>query len=237
MNGKMFWWAVPMMLALIFAAGAGVSAQEQPRAHLRGVINDYPVSANPTARASIPVAAQQTGVINDYPVSANPTAGPWELRGTWSLDLRSHSTANFSAALTMEYSDLAAGSGSATDARHQHTHHVIMNGATLILNPPQSDCPVGITPYPTYTWQLEVTGMADVTGNGGSPFSGPVPLQVCFGGGPNLQISNITLVFTNLPSGDPSPATNHFGSQAIHGVVLFPKQHPWNGQNRTKLER
>jgi hypothetical protein len=46
-----------------------------------------------------------------------------------------------------------------------------------------------------------------------------VPLQVCLGGGPDLEISNITLVFTNL-----SQATNHFGPQPIHGVVQLPKE-------------
>ncbi len=119
----------------------------------------------------------------------------------------------------MELSDLGAGAGTTTDARRQHTHHIIMKAATRIQNPPQSDCPTGITPYPTYTWQLEVTGMADVTGNGGSPFGTPVPLQICLGGGPDLQVSNITLVFMNLSNGDPSPATYHFGAQPIHGVV------------------
>jgi len=166
------------------------------------------------------------GVINDYPVSANPTAGPWELRGPWSLRLQPRSgTADFSAALTMEYSDLAAGTGAATDSRHQHTHQITMKGATLIQNPPQTDCPTGLTPFPTYTWQIEVTGMADVSGNGGYVFGEGtlVPLQVCLGGGPNLQVSNITLVFTNLSSGDPSPATNHFGAQPIHGVVRTSK--------------
>jgi hypothetical protein len=98
-----------------------------------------------------------------------------------------------------------------------------MKGATLVWNPPQTDCPTGITPFPTYTWVLEVNGMADVAGNGGSPFTGPVPLQVCLGGGPNLEISNITLVFTNLSTG-PSLATNHFGPQPIHGVVQLPKE-------------
>jgi hypothetical protein len=70
---------------------------------------------------------------------------------------------------------------------------------------------------------LEVNGMADVAANGGSPFTGPVPLQVCLGGGPDLEISNITLAFTNLTAG-PSQATNHFGPQPIHGVVQLPKE-------------
>lgn len=201
MNRKTFWWAVRIALGLVLATAVGASAQDRPGTHFRGVINDYPVSAN-------------------------PTAGPWQLQGHWSLDLQPLSRANFSAALTMEYSDLAAGSGAATDARHQHTHHITMTGATVISNPPQSDCPAGTTPYPTYTWLLEVKGMAEVSGNGGSPFGTQVPLQVCLGGGPNLAISNITLVFTNLSSGDPSPATNHFGPQPIHGVVRLPR-HAW----------
>ncbi|HTS11248.1 MAG TPA: hypothetical protein VMH00_03950 [Candidatus Limnocylindrales bacterium] len=206
MNRKVLSWAIWATAALVLVIVLGASAQDWPRTHFHGVINDFPVSAN-------------------------PTAGPWELRGPWSLDLQPHGRADFSASLTMEFSDLAAASGAGTDSRHQHTHHVTMKGATLILNPPQTDCPSGITPYPTYTWVLEVNGMAEVTGNGGSPFTGPVPLQVCLGGGPNLEISNITLVFTALATG-PSQATNHFGAQPIHGVVRLPKEPAWGDKDR-----
>src|SRR5579862_8422495 len=73
-----------------------------------------------------------SGVINDYPVSANPTAGPWELRGPWSLSLQPAGRADFSASLTMEFSDLGSGPGFITDSRHQHTHHIKMKGATLV---------------------------------------------------------------------------------------------------------
>ncbi len=199
MKGKSVWFGICLVVVCSIAAW-GVSAQGQFRADTPG---------------SIPYH----GVINDFPVSTNPSAGPWELRGPWSIDLHPRTgTADFSAALTMELSDLGAGSGTTSDARRQHTHHIIMNAATLILNPPQSDCPTGITPYPTYTWLFEVKGMATVTGNGGSPFGAPVPLQVCLGGGPDLEVSNITLTFTNLSTG-PSLATYHFGAQAIHGVV------------------
>lgn len=199
MKSKSVWLAVSIIAALAVAGVYTVSAQGQdddsPAIHLRGVVNDFPVSSN-------------------------PSAGPWELRGPWSLELQpSSGTANFSASLTMEFSDLAAGSGAATDARHQHAHQITLREGTLIQNPPQSDCPSGITPFPTYTWLIEVTGMAEVTANGGLAFGGPVPLQVCVGGGPNSRFSNITLVFTKLASGAPSPATNHFGAQAIHGVV------------------
>lgn len=161
------------------------------------------------------------GVINDHPASGGGSI-VWELSGPWSLDLLGDSgTANFSAALTMGYSDVYLGSvgAAATNARHQHTHTIRMNRATVTQSP--TDCPTGTTPYPTFTWRFEVTGMADVTGNGGSPFPGPVPLQVCIGGGPNLSYSNITLVFTNLADNTPSAATSHFGEEPIHGVVAM----------------
>jgi hypothetical protein len=178
-------------------------------------------AAGTTALAQWHTPDRLKGVVNDHPVSPS-TGGStiWELRGPWSLDMLGDSgTANFSAALTMEYSDIYMGSvaAAATDARHQHTHTINMSDATVIESP--SDCPTGTTPYPTYTWQFEVTGMAVVTGNGGSPFAGPVPLQVCVGGGPDLRYSNITLVFTDLPDNTPSAATSHFGGQPIHGVV------------------
>lgn len=203
MNRKTFW-AVGIAIGMILAAGLSTSAQNLPRTHY-------------------------SGVINDYPLSASPTAGPWELRGPWSLNLQPQGRADFSASLTMEFSDLGTLSGITTDSRHQHTHHITMKGATLIWNPPQADCPTGITPFPTYTWVLEVNGMADVVGNGGSPFTGPVPLQVCLGGGPNLEISNITLVFTSLSG--PSQATDHFGAQPIHGVVRLPREAAWDGED------
>jgi len=204
MNSKTLTWAVCIIAVFTILAGHSVSAQG---------LDDHNTPFH------------YHGVINDYPVSANPTAGPWELRGPWSLRLQPRSgTADFSAALTMEYSDLAAGTGAATDSRHQHTHQITMKGATLIQNPPQTDCPTGITPFPTYTWLIELKGMADVSGNGGYVFGEGtlVPLQVCLGGGPNTPVSNLTLVFTNLSSGGPSPATNHFGGQPIHGVVREP---------------
>ena len=205
MNRRTFW-AVLIATGMILAAGVGTSAQDLPR-------------------------TRYSGVINDYPLSANPTAGPWELRGPRSLNLQPQGKADFSASLTMEFSDLGSGSGITTDSRHQHTHHITMKGATLVWNPPQTDCPTGITPFPTYTWLLEVNGMTDVTGNGGSPFTGAVPLQVSLGGGPNLEISNITLEFTNFPTG-PSQATDHFGAQPIHGVVRLPEEPAWRNEDQ-----
>jgi hypothetical protein len=209
MNGKVFCWMMSLIAVSAIVAGCSASAQVAPRAE---------------AQAASPV--HFTGVLNDYPVSTNSsgaTIGPWELRGPWSLDLQGQSgTANFSAALTMEFSDLSVGATNATtDLRHQHTHQITMTGATAIQNPPAGDCPTSAPGTPPYSAQIEVAGMADVSGNGGYAFGAGVlvPLQVCLGGNSDVQISNITLVFTNLPDGTPSLATYHFGAQPIHGVV------------------
>ena len=71
-------------------------------------------------------------------------------------------------------------------------------------------------PLPTITFSaLVVTGTATTTGNGGpAPFEakGPSTLQVCIMGGSQVVYSNVTLVYTG-------PATGHFGTQPIHGVV------------------
>jgi hypothetical protein len=160
------------------------------------------------------------GLINDYTHAtiAGKVVGPWEIRGTWSLDLQGESgTANFSAVLNMELSDYAVVEGLAnvdtTDSRKAHTHHITMNNATVTENP--TDCPAsGAVPY---TAQFELNGLADVSGNGSAAFS-QVPLQVCIDGGSAVEYSNVTLVFT-IPSGGSNPAANHFGSQPIRGVV------------------
>jgi hypothetical protein len=205
MKSKALWWAAGIMAASAIAVGcAGALAQDPPPTsaapvHFNGVINDYPVSTT----------------------SSGGTIGPWEVRGPWFLNLQGFSgTASFSAALTMELDDLSVGGGATADARNQHTHHITMTGATVSENFPQGDCP-SATGFPTYSSQLEVTGMADVTGNGGSPFGSGVlvPLKVCIGGGSNLQFSNIQLVFTKNSDGTPSAATLHFGAQPLHGVV------------------
>ena len=79
MQSKTFFWLVGAWV-LVLALGVGAAGQDWPSRHY-------------------------SGVINDYPLSANPTAGPWELRGPWSLSLQPFGTADFSASLTMEFSD------------------------------------------------------------------------------------------------------------------------------------
>ena len=75
-----------------------------------------------------------------------------------------------------------------------------------------------------------VTGRANITGNGGpAPFSkGDTVLsmlQVCVNGGSDVPFSNVTLVFG-------SPASGHFGSQAIHGVVRESKSPDFDDEHR-----
>jgi hypothetical protein len=59
-----------------------------------------------------------------------------------------------------------------------------------------------------------------ITGNGG-PASfeakGMSSLQGCITGSGEVQFSNMPILFGR-------PATGHFGSQAIHGVVHFPHE-------------
>jgi hypothetical protein len=75
---------------------------------------------------------------------------------------------------------------------------------------------------------FQFMGTVDLlTGNGSpAPFETSPPssvLQICVTGGDfvagSVPYSNMTMQFVDLPSGAPSPATKHFGSQAIHGVV------------------
>ena len=201
MNGNAFGWAARCLAVFVLAVGTVALADGTNPVHFKGLINDY-------SPASFVVAG------------APKTVGPWEIRGTWSLDLQGDSgTANFSAALTMELSDYAIVEGIASvdtvGARKPHTHHITMKGAMVSVNP--TDCPASPTNTPAYTPQFELTGLADVAGNGGFAFS-QVPLQVCIDGGAAVQYSNITMVFT-IPSGGSNAAAGHFGSQPIRGVV------------------
>ena len=153
------------------------------------------------------------GVINDYtPITAGTS--PWELRGPWSLTLDEESgTARFSAALTLELSDVGptVTTVNAVD-RAQHTHRITMTADTITYNP--TDCPPAPPHIPTYTARIEVTGTANIEANGSPAPFGSSPLQVCVAGGSNTEFSNVTLVFAGS-----SGAAGHFGPQAIHGLV------------------
>lgn len=156
------------------------------------------------------------GLINDYSPS-NVTAGPYAIRGTWSLDVQRTGTANFTADLNMETSDYGISNATAVDptnpaTRSPHTHHISFTNAAVSYD--TSVCPAN---SPATTGGLVVTSKAITTANGGpSPFepNGTSTLQVCITGGSNVQFSNLTLVYTG-------PASGHFGPQAIHGVVTL----------------
>jgi len=156
--------------------------------------------------AQTPLPTQFSGVINDYTPSTSSPAGPWEMRGPWSLTLNgAASTADFTATLTMELSDYTRNasnidSTSGSTSRMQHTHHIeIMGGA--------------VTPIPT--GGFEVTGPVSITKDGSPAPLAASTLTVSIMGGTSVGFSNITLAFVG-------GATVHFGSQLIHGVVGSP---------------
>jgi hypothetical protein len=156
-----------------------------------------------------------SGLINDYSPSTSP-GGPYEIRGDWSLDVVRGGTANFSADLNMETSDYGITGATQVDptnpaTRSPHTHHISMTNAAVSYD--TSVCPAN-NPATTVSG-LVVTGSAPTTANGGpAPFDpqNTSTLQVCIMGGPEVSFSNVTLVYTG-------PATGHFGTQPIHGVV------------------
>jgi hypothetical protein len=203
MKIKTLWWAVRIVAVLVLGAGTSALAQAPAPVHFRGIINDY-------------TPAHDT---------KGDLTGPWEMHGTWSLELNSRfSTADFSAVMTMELSDFAITEDlvGVDDpvTRSAHTHHITMKNAMLSYN--TSGCPAEPSGNPATTGRFVITGFADITGNGSpAPFSkgGTVlsPLQVCITGGTDVQFSNVTMVFG-------APATGHFGTQAIHGVVREPKK-------------
>lgn len=189
--------------ALVLALGTSALGQNRSPMHFRGIINDFTPAHNALGKPS----------------------GPWELHGVWRLDLSwDSSTAYFSAALTMENSDywLLINPNPPADpdspaTRTPHTHHISMKNAQVTSDPSAvaAGCP-SASYTPATTTGFMVTGSASVTGNGGyAPFApqGQLsPLTVCVTGGTQVGFSNITLVFG-------TPASSHFGPQAINGAV------------------
>lgn len=167
--------------------------------------------------AQAPPPVNLSGTINDY----NPfDHGQYEMRGAWSLKVKSDSNkADFSAALNMGHSDLWMVSTGTTDTtlRDPHTHHITMKDAQVIFDQSYvaSNCPTANYFVPTTTG-FAVVGSASVSGDGGFPPFAPhgelSPLTVCVTGGSQVGFSNITLVLG-------LPASRHFGTQPINGVV------------------
>lgn len=160
------------------------------------------------------------GLLNDYTPS-NVTNGPYEMRGTWSLDIHGNS-ADFSASLNMETSDYGVTTGvvdpTMPPTRGAHTHLISLIQASLSTD--TSHCP-SYSPATTGP-VIVVTGQPQIiTGNGGpAPFQlkGPSTLWICLAGGTQIPYSNFAMTFSD------GPATGHFGTYAIHGVVL--PEHP-----------
>jgi hypothetical protein len=156
------------------------------------------------------------GQINDYS-PANVAGGPYEMRGSWALDVQKGGVANFTADINMATSDYGISGATAVDpnnpaTRGQHTHHIIVTNATVSYD--TSACPA-FSPATTGSGIVITSSPATTSGNGG-PASfeskGASTLQICITGGTEVEFSNFTMVYTG-------PATGHFGTQAIHGVV------------------
>ena len=143
------------------------------------------------------------GTISDYtPITGG---GPWEVRGQWSLHIKWDGTADFYAAVNMERSDqgvLLSGGGDLNNpaGRNAHTHHITLKGGTVF--------------YPS-TGGIQITGgTVTITANGNSPPFEPPPstLTINVTGGSLVTLSNIKLFMGG-------GAANHFGMQAVNGVV------------------
>jgi hypothetical protein len=207
MNTRLFWWAVRIMVGVVLAVGMGASAQDPPPpppAHFSGLINDY-----------TPQTDLKTGTA---------LGGPWELRGQWSLDLLGDSgKANFSAALNMTHDDYwvtenGAVNDDSSTGRNPHTHHIVMKNATVSA----------------ITNGFEVSGTITLISGNGNGYPKPLPfdcstavctLTVDITGGTLVKYSNMTMTFGGPPTG-------HFGSQAIHGFVRFPKRGEWGDRDQ-----
>ncbi len=190
MNCKVWSWTVRVGLALALAAGVGALAQDLRPVVFKGTLNDFTPST--------------------------VSGGPYEMRGEWSLKILSSGAASFTASMTMETSDYGISDATAVDptnplTRSPHTHYINMTSGTISYD--TSVCPSN-SPATTGPGVV-ITGPVSIAGNGSpAPFEskGGSTAQICIIGGSEVEYSNLTLVLTG-------PATTHFGTQPIHGVV------------------
>jgi hypothetical protein len=165
-----------------------------------------------------PSPVHYNGQINDYtPSAAVIKGGPYEMRGKWSLDVNERrGTAKFSAVMNMETSDYGIVQGTVdkdevdpTKTRGAHTHHIVITDGK-INSEWATSCPTFAQPV---SGGFVVTGSAYITVNGGkTPFANPSAATICVLGGGEVMFSNFTITLVG-------PATTHFGTQPIHGVV------------------
>jgi hypothetical protein len=157
------------------------------------------------AQNRAPERTKFSGLINAY--SPQGTTGPYEVRGTWDLQLQGNSgKADFSATLNMVLSDgwvLTLGDGNFDPGvRNAHTHHITVHNATV--------API--------TGGFKVNGTARITANGtNNTMVSPSPIEIDVTGGTNVKFSNVTLTFG-------APASNHFGPEPLPGVVQRPSE-------------
>jgi hypothetical protein len=167
-----------------------------------------------------------SGLLNDFTPSAKVTkGGPYQMSGKWSLEVdERQGTARFEAAMNMETSDYAMTADTVdnpTVSRGAHTHHIVMTDG-VIGTDWATACPAF---SPAVKGGFVIRGTASVTGNGSAaPFGNPSPLTLCVLGGDYVTFSNFTMAFG-------PPASGHFSTQAIHGVVLR-CEGPWGFDSR-----
>lgn len=173
-------------------------------------------SGSVTQAGDLPAWVHFSGLLNDYtPSAAVVKGGPYEMRGRWSLEVdKRKAAAIFSAEMNMETSDYGITQNTVNKddptTRGAHTHHISMKDG-VVSDDWAASCPAL---SPAAVGGFVVTGPATITGNG-SPalFGNPSQLTICVLGGNEVTYSNVTLTFG-------APASNHFGKQAVHGVVL-----------------
>ena len=122
----------------------------------------------------------------------------------WVATLKMVTEKIFEAALNMVLSDgwvLTLGGGNFDPSgRGAHTHHITLRNAA-------------VTPI---TGGFKINGTATITANGtNNPMVSPSPLEVDIVGGTNVEFSNVTLTFG-------APASNHFGTEPLPGVIQRP---------------
>jgi hypothetical protein len=204
-------WIARSSVVLVAATGlgglTGALAGDQPRSptHYNGLINDFTPSAKVTK------------------------GGPYQMSGRWSLEVdERHGTARFEAAMNMETSDYAMTADTVDNpgaSRGAHTHHIVMTDGVI-----GTDWATACPPFnPIVKGGFVVRGPATVTGNGSAAlFGNPSPLTICVLGGDIVTFSNFTMAFG-------LPASGHFSTQAIHGVVLR-CDGPWGQSKECKVE-
>jgi len=156
-----------------------------------------------------------SGTLDDHtPSAAVVKNGPYEMHGKWSLQVdERRGTARFTAAMNMQTSDYGIVQGTVDKddpaTRGAHTHHISLSDGVLTTDWP-ARCPQF---SPATTEGFAITGTAFVTGNGApAPFGNPSPVTICVLGSTNVKYANLTMTIG-------TPASKHFGTQAIHGVV------------------